>query len=200
MRNSSSAQRVSGSDTEPAYNSLIELSKLAIQAAESLDVQIDQAAELMVECLRVGNKILVCGNGGSAADAQHFAAELVGKMARQRRALPAISLAVDPSTVTALGNDYGFENVFARQVEALGNPGDILLAISTSGHSSNVLKALAAAQSANLNTVALLGEGGDASLDDCDISIRIPSCNSQRVQELHMAVLHIICEHIEAQF
>lgn len=183
----------------PIYDSLLELSRLAVRVADSLESQIDQAAQLVMGCLATGNKVLVCGNGGSAADAQHFAAELIGKMARERRALPAISLAVDPSTVTALGNDYGFDNVFARQVEGLGRPSDVLLVISTSGRSTNILKALDTARQNGLRTIALVGEGGDPSLDACDVCVHVPSPNSQRVQELHTAILHLICAHVESR-
>lgn len=183
----------------PIYDSLLELSRLAVRVADSLESQIDQAAQRVMECLANGNKVLVCGNGGSAADAQHFAAELIGKMARERRALPAMSLAVDPSTVTALGNDYGFDSVFARQVEGLGRAGDVLLVISTSGRSANILKALETARRGGLHTIALVGEGGEPSVDMCDVCIHVPSPNSQRVQELHTAILHLICAHVESR-
>lgn len=141
--------------------------------------------------------MLACGNGGSAADAQHFVAELIGRMTVERRSLPAITLSTDPSVVTALGNDYGFDDFFARQIEGLGIPGDVLIAISTSGRSRNVLKAVDAARRCELGTVALLGEGGDPALDECSVSIHIPARDTQRVQEMHMAVLHAIAEHVE---
>jgi len=183
----------------PIHDSLLELSRLAVQVADVQEAQISRAAQLVMGCLDTGNKVLVCGNGGSAADAQHFAAELVGKMARQRRALPAISLAADSSVVTALANDYGYDNVFARQVEGLGKAGGVLAVISTSGHSANVLKALETAQKIGLRTIALVGEGGDPALDNCDVCIHVPSSNAQRVQELHTAILHAICDYIEAR-
>lgn len=160
---------------------------------------VDRATSVVLNCLLEGNKVLVCGNGGSAADAQHFAAELVGKMSRQRKALSAISLTADSSVVTALANDYGYDNVFARQIEALGMQGDVLVIISTSGRSSNVLKALEVAQRQGLHTIALVGEDGDPSLDNCDVCIHVPSGNSQRVQEIHTAILHTICDQIEAR-
>jgi len=181
------------------FLSLIDLSKLAARVAESSEALINEAAEILWERLESGNKVLVCGNGGSAADAQHFAAELVGKMSRQRKALPAISLATDPSVVTALANDYGYDKVFARQVEAFGRQGDVLLIISTSGRSANILKALEVAQRQGLRTVALVGEDGDPALDNCDVCIHVPSGNSQRVQEIHTAILHAICDYIEAR-
>ena len=167
--------------------------------AESIEGQIEQGGKLVTDCLQAGGKVLACGNGGSAADAQHFVAELVGRMSRERQSLPAISLSTDPSVLTALGNDYGYDSIFARQIEGLGRPGDILMAISTSGHSPNVLRGVEAARQRGLHTVALLGEGGDPLLGDCDVCIHIPSRNAQRVQEVHTAVLHAICDHVERQ-
>ena len=179
------------------YESALELSRLAKRAADDLEKQVSRAGELVTEGILAGRTVLACGNGGSAADAQHFVAELIGRMTAERRSLPAIALSSDPSVVTALGNDYGFENVFARQVAGLGKPGDILVAISTSGRSPNIVKAVQAARGAGLRTVAVLGEGGDASLDECSVALHVPSGNTQRVQELHMAILHAICEHVE---
>ncbi|MGH9890573.1 MAG: SIS domain-containing protein [bacterium] len=179
------------------YESALELSRLAKRAAEELDRQVAQAGALVTKCLLAGGKVLACGNGGSAADAQHFVAELIGRMTAERRSLPGITLSSDPSVVTALGNDYGFDNVFARQVRGLGKPGDILIALSTSGRSPNILKAVQAARQAELNTVAVVGERGDPSLDECTVTVHVPSGNTQRVQELHMAILHAICEHVE---
>jgi D-sedoheptulose 7-phosphate isomerase len=151
--------------------------------------------------MRSGGKLLACGNGGSAADAQHFVAELLGRMGPERRSLPAVTLSVDPSAVTAIGNDYGYEQVFARQVEGLGRAGDVLLAISTSGRSPNVLRAIRAARAKGMRVVVLAGQdgGGDPLLGECDVDIRIPSANTQRVQELHMAALHAICEHVDGR-
>lgn len=177
--------------------SALELSRLAILAADTLEAEVTRAGDLVTQCILGGRKVLVCGNGGSAADAQHFVAELIGRMTVERRSLPAITLSTDPSVVTALGNDYGFENVFARQVEGLGQRGDVLIAISTSGRSPNVLRAVDAAHQRELQTVALLGEKGDPALDRCTVTLHIPSTNTQRVQEMHMAVLHAICDHVE---
>lgn len=179
------------------YESALELSRLARRAADSLETQVIQAGDLVTGCILRGQKVFACGNGGSAADAQHFVAELVGRMTAERRALPAIALSTDPSVVTALGNDYGFDSIFARQVDGLGKPGDVLVAISTSGRSPNILKAVDAARRGELWTVALLGERGDPALDRCDVSIHIPSGNTQRVQEMHTAVLHAMCEQVE---
>lgn len=179
------------------YEALMALSQLASCVADSMEEQIEQTAKLVAECLLVGKKVLACGNGGSAADAQHFVAELVGRMSRERQPLPAISLTTDPSVVTALSNDYGYEHVFARQVEGLGQPGDTLLAISTSGRSPNVLRAIESARQCGLRTIALAGENGDLLVGKCEICIQIPSHDTQRVQELHTAVLHAICDYVE---
>ena len=147
----------------------------------------------------VGNKLLICGNGGSAADAQHLAAEFVIRLSHdiKRPALPAISLTTDTSQLTAGGNDIGFENVFARQVEAYGRSGDILLGISTSGNSKNILRAFKLAKEKKLKTIGLLGAGGGESKKICDISIVIPSNDVQHIQEAHITVEHIICEWVE---
>lgn len=193
MRDSFGRQRERGR----AYEALMALSQLASRVADSMEEQIEQAAKLVAECLLGGKKVLSCGNGGSAADAQHFVAELVGRMSRERQSLPAISLTTDPSVVTALSNDYGYESVFARQVEGLGQPGDTLLAISTSGRSPNVLRAIESARQGGLRTIALVGENGDLLVGKCEICIQIPSHDTQRVQELHTAVLHAICDYVE---
>ena len=180
-----------------AAQSLLELSQLAAQLAPVMDAPVQRAGEIIWDSLQKGGKLLACGNGGSAADAQHFVAELVGRMAHERRALAAITLNADPSVVTALANDYGYENLFARQVQALGRPGDVLLGLSTSGRSPNILRALQAARQMGLRTIALAGAGGDLALETCDVCIHVPSSNTQRVQELHTALLHAICEQIE---
>jgi len=184
-------------DHGPVHEALMDLSRLSAIVADSLEDRVEQAGRLVVDCIEAGGKVLACGNGGSAADAQHFVAELVGHMSMERASLPAISLATDPSVVTALANDYGYERLFARQVEGLGQPGDVLLAISTSGRSPNVLRAVETAHERELRTVALVGEGGDPLLTDCDVTIHIPSHNAQRVQEVHMAVLHAICHYVD---
>ena len=179
--------------------SLLELSQLAAQLAPVMDAPVQRAAEIIWNSLQTGGKLLACGNGGSAADAQHFVAELVGRMAHERRALPAVTLNTDPSVVTALANDYGYENLFARQVQALGSPGDVLLGLSTSGRSANVLMAVETARQAGLGTIVLVGAGGDSALELCDVCIHIPSPSTQRVQEIHTALLHAICEQIETK-
>jgi D-sedoheptulose 7-phosphate isomerase len=178
---------------------LLELSLLAAEVADVMGPAVARAGALIVESMRGGGKLLACGNGGSAADAQHFVAELIGRMGPERRSLPAVTLSVDPSAVTAIGNDYGYENVFARQVEGLGQAGDVLLAISTSGRSPNVLRAIRVANAKGMGVIALAGQGGDALIEECTVALHIPSRNTQRVQELHMALLHAICGCVDAR-
>ncbi len=151
----------------------------------------------MVEVLRSGGKVLVCGNGGSAAQAQHFAAELVGRFKRERRALPALSLTVDTSALTAVGNDYGFETVFRRQAEALMGPGDLLLGLSTSGNSPNVVAALAWARQQGHATAALTGRGGGRMAAEADHLVAVPSADTDLIQECHLALLHLLAEAAE---
>jgi D-sedoheptulose 7-phosphate isomerase len=159
-----------------------------------------QVATYLTETLRGGHKLLVFGNGGSAADAQHFAAELVGRYLKNRRGLPALALTTDPSIVTAVGNDLGFDQIFARQVEAHGLPGDVVIAISTSGRSPNVLAALRLARERGLGSVGLTGNGGGLVRDLVDHLIDVPSADTPRVQEVHGMVVHILCELVEEAF
>lgn len=166
-------------------------------AAEELSTTIDQCCAVMVEALRAGNKILIMGNGGSAADAQHFAAELVGRFLLERRALPAIALSTDTSILTAVGNDYGFDEVFNRQVAALAHPGDVVVGISTSGNSPNVLKALRTAKDLGANSVGLLGKDGGAIGGMVDINLTVRVSGTPFVQEAHAAIIHILCDQIE---
>ena len=157
------------------------------------------AAESMVAALRGGGKILVCGNGGSAADAQHFAAELVGRFERERRAIASVALTTDTSILTAIANDYASPRVFARQIEAIGRAGDLLLAISTSGESESVLEALATAKAGGITTVALTGRDGGPAGASADIHINVPSPSTARVQEVHRTLLHAMCELVERE-
>jgi len=157
------------------------------------------AAESMVAALRRGGKILVCGNGGSASDAQHFAAELVGRFERERRAIASVALTTDTSILTAIANDYAYTRVFARQIEAIGRAGDVLLGISTSGGSANVVEALAAAKAGGLTTVALTGRDGGLLGAAADIHINVPSPSTARVQEVHRTLLHAMCEIVERE-
>ena len=164
--------------------------------------RIVQAAELLAERLRQGYKILVCGNGGSAADAQHFAAELVNRFEIERPGLAAIALTTDSSALTSIANDYAFDQIFARQVHALGRPGDVLLAISTSGHSPNVLAAMAAAREQGLATVALTGRDGGrmaGQLGEGDIELRAAATATARIQEVHILIIHCLCDLVDHQ-
>lgn len=157
-----------------------------------------RAAEICVAALRAGRKVMLCGNGGSAADAQHWAGELVSRFNYDRPGLAAIALTTDSSILTAIGNDYGYDRVFARQVEALGAAGDVLFALSTSGNSPNVLAALDAARARGIATVGFTGETGGAMAALCDVCIRIPSRSTPRIQEGHEVLGHAICAMIEA--
>jgi D-sedoheptulose 7-phosphate isomerase len=175
-------------------------SELKSRVAPSLSPQIARAAALMSECLRAGGKILACGNGGSAGDAQHFAAELVGRFEREREELAAIALTTDSSILTAVGNDYGFDEIFSKQVRALGKPGDVLFAISTSGNSKNVVAAIEAAQSRNLTVVGMTGRDGGhvrGLLRPLDILLNVESNVTARVQEVHLLTLHCLCDAID---
>lgn len=159
---------------------------------------IERLARLMRESIARGGKLLWMGNGGSAADSQHLASEIVGRFRRERRGLAAIALTTDSSVLTAVGNDFGFERVFARQVEALGQPGDVLIGISTSGNSANVAAALHAGRCMDLTTVGLLGSGGGRIAGLCDHALIVPSDDTARVQEAHILIGHILCELLEA--
>jgi len=177
---------------------LRESSDLKRRVSETLDETILEAIFVVVESLKAGHKVMFCGNGGSAADAQHIAAELVGRTraGQERTALPAISLTTDSSVLTALANDYGFDQVFQRQVEAIGLSGDVLVAISTSGNSLNVLHAVRAARERQIKTIGLLGRGGKL-LSAVDHAISVPSDNTARIQETHIAIGHVICDLVE---
>lgn len=154
---------------------------------------------LMWETLSKGHKILICGNGGSAADAQHFAAELVGRFEKKRRGLPSIALTTDTSALTAIGNDYGFERIFARQVEALAVSGDLLIGISTSGDSPNVISAIMTARQIGCQTIGMTGAKGKKLASLCDATVLVPSERTARIQEAHIAIIHIWCEMIDAK-
>jgi D-sedoheptulose 7-phosphate isomerase len=158
--------------------------------------QIEAAGDMWVQCLRQGHKILFAGNGGSAADAQHLAAELVGRFERNN-GFPALALTVDTSCLTAVGNDFGFDNIFRQQVLALGNPGDLLVGITTSGNSANILGAFDAARRKKMKTLALTGESGGKAEEMADMCIRVPSKRTCRIQEIHLSLGHIWCELVE---
>ena len=169
------------------------------RAAETLPADVARAAAIVTEALREGGKVLLCGNGGSAADAMHLAAELAGRLKKDRKGLPALALTVNPSVLTAVSNDYGYEMVFARQVDALGVAGDVLVGISTSGSSANIVRALEEARSRGVATIGLMGEGGGPMAALCDVAIRAPISETQRVQEVHIAIGHAICEVVERE-
>ncbi|HBZ07420.1 MAG: phosphoheptose isomerase [Pseudomonadota bacterium] len=177
-----------------------ESADLKLKSAAALSSPISQAIELMFSALSNGNKILACGNGGSAADCQHFAAELVGRFERERFPLPAIALTTDTSIMTAVGNDYSFREIFSKQVQAFGQAGDILLAISTSGNSANVLAAVEAALEREMRVVAFTGKDGGALaklLTDADVHINVPHSRTARIQEVHLVAIHCICDGID---
>ncbi len=177
-----------------------ESAQLKQQSAALLAEPLAQAIAALSNALANGGRVLACGNGGSAADAQHFAAELVGRFERERPELAAVALSTDSSILTAIGNDYGFDQVFARQVRALGQPGDVLLAISTSGNSPNVVEAVRAAQERDMSVIGLSGKGGGqltALLRDVDVHLCVPHDRTARIQELHLLMIHCICDGVD---
>ena len=165
--------------------------------ADTLSGDILEAANRIKACLKKGGKLILMGNGGSAADSQHIAAELIGRFKKERKALPAIALTVDTSSLTALGNDYGFETIFERQLEALAQKNDAVVGISTSGNSENVVRALKKANALGAETIGLLGNNGGKIKEIANLSIVIPSNDTARIQEVHITIGHIICELIE---
>jgi phosphoheptose isomerase len=170
------------------------------KALAALPQLIAKAGECMVQCLRTGHKILSCGNGGSAADAQHFSAELLNRFEKERPPLAAIALTTDTSTLTSIANDYSYDEVFAKQLRALGQSGDILLAISTSGNAKNILQAIEIAHQKNIQVIALTGKDGGMIgqiLSDQDIEIRVPASNTARIQETHLLIIHCLCDLID---
>ena len=172
------------------------------KAADKLVDPIQQAGDKIVQCMLNNGKILSCGNGGSAADAQHFSAELVNRFEKERPGLPAFALTTDSSTLTAIANDYSYNQIFSKQITALGQPGDVLLAISTSGNSANVLEAINASHEREMIIVALTGKDGGSIarlLKEQDIEIRIPSNRTARIQEVHLLVIHCLCDFIDTQ-
>jgi D-sedoheptulose 7-phosphate isomerase len=181
--------------------------KITALAEESLDAnrrffaqhtaEVARAARLIIEAMRAGNKLLLFGNGGSAADAQHIAAELAFKMGRERAALPALALTTDTSLLTAISNDRSFDYIFARQLQALGRKGDVALAISTSGNSPNILAAIKQARAMEIMTIGLLGNSGGAAAALVDLALVVPHHDTPRIQEVHIAVSHIICQLVE---
>ncbi|MBF8179369.1 MAG: phosphoheptose isomerase [Burkholderiaceae bacterium] len=177
-----------------------ESAELKIQSASALARPIEQAVELMFGALSNGNKILACGNGGSAADCQHFSAQLVGRFERERLPLPVMALTTDTSILTAIGNDYSYQEIFSKQVQAYGQPGDVLLALSTSGNSANVNAAIEAALERDMRVVALTGKSGGTTaklLTDADVHICVPHDRTARIQEVHLLTIHCLCDGID---
>jgi D-sedoheptulose 7-phosphate isomerase len=178
-------------------SSLREGAELNIVVARDCSTAIFEAADLITTCLRAGGKLLFFGNGGSAADAQHLAAEFVGRFVRERAGLPAIALTTDSSILTAVGNDYGFDQIFARQVQALGRPNDVAIAISTSGNSPNIIEGVKAARKGYLKTIGLSGKDGGLLATEADVVITIASTSTARIQECHITIGHLFCELTE---
>ena len=183
----------------PQLRDAIEAATQIFRELSSLEPQMAHAADVIDQCLLAGNKLLVCGNGGSAADASHLATEFVVRFAKDRRALPAICLTSDSGILTAAGNDYGFDEIFARQVAAFGVPGDVLLCLTTSGKSKNLIRALEEAKPRKLKTIAFLGRDGGSTIGIADIDLLVKSDSTARVQEAHQLLLHVLCEIIEAR-
>ena len=186
---------------DPRISEMIdELASAVGRLDEAAGRTIQQIASLLIDAIEAGRCVYVCGNGGSAADAQHIAAELAGRFRRERRALPCVALTADSSLLTAVGNDYGFEQVFSRQVEAVGRAGDVLWALSTSGQSANVLAAARAARAREMKVVAMTGQGGGSLAELADVCFRAPAEHAHLVQQLHQLAYHIACELVEAHF
>jgi phosphoheptose isomerase len=187
------------SDLSSNLNQAIDDSVRTLESLKDLGPEVARAADLIEQCLRAGKKVLICGNGGSAADASHFATELVVRFTKDRQALPAICLASDSGVLTAAGNDYGFDEIFARQVAAFGVPNDVLICLTTSGKSKNVIRALEEAKVRKLKTIALLGRDGGATMGIADVDLLVKSDSTARVQEAHQLLLHVLCQIIEAR-
>jgi D-sedoheptulose 7-phosphate isomerase len=183
----------SSSILDKAINGSIE----TLQSLKKLESEVARAADLIADCLTKGNKLLVCGNGGSASDGAHFATELVCRFAKDRPAYPAICLTGDGGLLTAAGNDYGFEEIFARQVAAFGVPGDLLICLTTSGKSKNVLRALEEARSRKLKTIAFLGRDGGSTIGIADVDLLVRNGSTARIQEAPDLLLHVLCEIAE---
>jgi len=168
-----------------------------IRVIEHSQADLEIASSLVVDTLKNGNKILLCGNGGSAADAQHFAAELTGRYKTERKGLAGIALTTDTSAITAIANDYGYDRIFDRQFEALANEGDLLIGISTSGNSKNIISALKLAKEMNCKTIGFSGRDGGAMTELCDINLIVPSDDTPRIQEMHILFAHTICQIVD---
>src|SRR5881227_1458755 len=183
----------------PQFRDAIAAATETLRSLSSLEARMVEAGDLIERCLRTGNKLLVCGNGGSAADAAHFATEFVVRFVKERPAYPAICLSGDGGLLTATGNDYGFDEVFARQVAAFGLQGDVLICLTTSGKSRNVERALEEAKARNLKTIAFLGRDGGSTIGMADVDLLVRSESTARIQEAHQLLLHVLCETIESR-
>ena len=179
--------------------SAVAAARETLQSLPDLAAQVESATDLIEQCLRAGNKLLVCGNGGSASDAAHFATELVVRFTKDRPAYPAIALAGDGGLLTAAGNDYGFDEIFARQVAAYGKENDLLICLTTSGKSKNVVRALEEAKTRKLKTIALLGRDGGSTIGLADVDLLVRSDSTARIQEAHTLLLHVLCQAIESR-
>jgi D-sedoheptulose 7-phosphate isomerase len=186
--------------TDPVDSALVEHAAVMDRVRRELAGAIASLSEAVLDTLRIGGKVLICGNGGSAADAQHLAAELMVRLSADRQPLAAISLTADTSVLTAGGNDLGFAHVFERQVQALGRPGDLLLLLSTSGASENLRRAAAAARATGVGTAALLAKGGGALGTEVDLALVVPTDSTARAQEAHITIGHIVCEIVDRAF
>jgi phosphoheptose isomerase len=186
-------------DVPETLKDAVAAAKETLQLVLDLDTQVARAADLIEQCLREGNKLLVCGNGGSAADASHFATEFVVRFMKDRPAYPAICLAGDGGLLTAAGNDYGFDEIFARQVAAFGRQDDVLICLTTSGKSKNIERALQEAKTRRLKTVAFLGRDGGSTIGMADVDLLVPGESTARIQEAHQLLLHVLCEVVEAR-
>ena len=185
---------------EKIKSEFIESIEVKSEVLKTLTPKIEEATKAMISALKNGKKLLICGNGGSAADSQHFSAELISRYKKERASIPAIALTTDTSIITAIGNDYSFDKIFSRQVEGLGQAGDIFVGISTSGNSKDVIEAINSAKTKGLMTISLLGNDGGKIAPLSDISIVIPSKNTPRIQESHSLIIHILCGLIEEEF
>ncbi len=183
-----------------SWNDVIAEHRRVCDALAGAQQQIERCIDMLLECLRAGGRILIAGNGGSAADAQHIAAELTGRFRLERQALPAIALSTDTSALTAIGNDYGFERVFARQIEALARAGDVVWLLSTSGNSANILSAAQAATERGATVIGFTGQSGGKLAPLCKVAFCAPHTMSDRIQEAHALAYHYICERVEEAF
>ena len=187
---------------EKELDAIIKEKRMLLDKVSDIDflAKVNKVGEILGKTVLAGNKILIAGNGGSAADAQHFAAEIVGRYIFERESLGAISLCVDPSVITSVSNDYGYDNIFSRQVHSLGNKGDVFLGISTSGNSCNIINGAREARNKKLKVIGLLGNDGGKFAKECDIDIVVPSNSTPRIQEMHIFIIHLLCEMIDRMY